>query len=383
MTKVTIQRDICLNMIVPLTATHNFIPLPPFPPVPPPMPAAPLSLAACAIEAPVNAWWPPGYALGANKFTTSVFHCGMSICIDGHDCGKLIPHVQVAPAPNNTLTLLHIPLSQRKCNFTASTVKLNGKPTACMLMISWPPSPMSYCSEPINMPLASAPTAHLNTMVVGMTFGDWFAGAFAVALGMILDWCLFKYLNGGTKGFGQNAGKMIAQSRAGKYVYQIVGGALVGSLPSLTKEWFIEWGAKQAVGVASGLVRYMATGEGEIGISVSAGGPFAEIKVGASATLSDTKPTEYKAGVSGQVLTASGNVDNTGASVTNNHPLGLGSEEAKADFTKGETSHTSTEISDPFNGFHNQTTTTTTASNGTTTTSVADSRPPAPTSNPL
>lgn len=367
--KATIQRDICTNMIVPLTATHNFVPLPPFPPVPPPLPAAPLSLAACAIESITNAWWPPGYALGGNKFTTSVFHSRMAICIDGHDCGKFIPHVQVAPAPNNMLTLLHIPLSSRKCNFTASTVKMNGKATACMLMISWPPSPMTYCSEPINMPLASAPTAHLNTVVIGMTFGDWFAGAFAIALGMILDWVLFKHFDGGTRGFGQNAGKMIAQSRAGRYVYQIIGGELIGSLPQIG--W--KWAAKQGVGMATGLVRYLATGEGEIGVSVAAGGPFAEIKIGASVTLSDTKPTEGKIGVSGQLLTASGSVDNTGASVANNHPLGLGSEEVKHDFAKNETTHTDTEI-----GFHNRTTTTT---NGTTT--VADSRSPAPTSNPL
>jgi hypothetical protein len=374
MTKVTIQRDICLNMVVPLTATHNFIPLPPFPPVPPPLPAAPLSLAACALESPVNAWWPPGYALGGNKFTNTVFHSGMAICIDGHDCGKLIPHVQVAPAPNNTLTLLHIPMSSRKCNFTASTVKMNGKPTACMLMISWPPSPMTYCSEPMSMPLASAPTAHLNTVTVGMTFGDWFAGAFAIAAGMILEWCLFK-AGGGTKGFGQGAGKMIAQSRAGRYVYQIIGGELIGSLPSS----FGGWAAKQGVGVLTGLVRIAATGEGEVGISVSAGGPFLEIKAGVSATVSNDKPgVEWKGGVSGQALTASGSVDNTGASIANNHPLGLGSEEYKRDFQKGETTHTDTEISEPFNGFHNRTTTTT---NGTTT--VADSRQPPPSSNPL
>jgi|GEM_PF-990982 len=375
MTKVTIQRDICINMIVPLTATHNFVPLPPFPPVPPPMPAAPLSLAACAIEAPVNAWWPPGYALGGNKFTTSVFHSGMSICLDGHDCGKFIPHVQVAPAPNNMLTLLHIPMSQRKCNFTASTVKMNGKSTACMLMISWPPSPMSYCSEPMSMPLASAPTAHLNTVTVGMTFGDWFAGAFAIAAGMLLEWFLFKK-GGGTRGFGQGAGKQIAQSRAGRYVYQIIGGQLIGSAPSFG----VNWAIKQGVGMLTGAVRVAATGEGTIGVSNSFGGPFLELKGSIGYTASNDGPDPgWKAGVTGQAGTASGNLDTSGAGIANNHPLGLGSEEVSHNFGKGETTHTSTEISEPFNGFHNRTTTT----NPDGTTSVADSRAGSGVSNPL
>ncbi|PRP92112.1 hypothetical protein ENSA5_51520 [Enhygromyxa salina] len=373
MTKVTIQRDICLNMVVPLTATHDFIPLPPFPPVPPPLPAAPLSLAACAIESPVNAWWPPGYALGANKFTTSVFHSGMGICLDGHDCGKFIPHVQVAPAPNNTLTLVHIPLSSRKCNFTASTVKMNGKSTACMLMISWPPSPMTYCSEPMSMPLASAPTAHLNTVTVGMTFGDWFAGAFAIAAGMILEWCLFKY-GGGTRDFGQGAGKMIAQSRAGQSIARIIGGNFIGEV----KKKFIPWIAGQGVGMLTGAVRIMATGEGSVGVSYEIGGPFLSLKGSAEYSRDNaTGEGSWKAGLSGTAGTASGNLDTSGAGISNNHPLGLGSDGVSHDWEKGTTT-TSTDV-DPFDGFHN----TTTTQNPDGTTSVADSQQGSNVSNPL
>jgi hypothetical protein len=373
MTKVTIQRDICLNLIVPLTATHDFIPLPPFPPVPPPMPAAPLSLAACAIEAPVNAWWPPGYALGGNKFTTSVFHSGMGICLESHDCGKFIPHVQVAPAPNNMLTLVHIPLSARKCNFTASTVKMNGKPTACMLAISWPPSPMTYCSNPMSMPLADAPTAHLNTVTVGMTLGDWFAGAFAIAAGMILEWCLFK-AGGGTRGFGQSAGKMIAQSRAGSSVASLIASRFIGS--ALPSSWG-KWAAGQGVAVLTGATRVLLTGQGEIGVSLTIGGPFLSLKVGASVTRSNETGWTGKAGVSGTAGTASGNLDTTGAGVSNNHPLGLGSEGVSHTWGTGTTT-TSTSV-DPYDGFHNRTTTS--KPDGTTT--VADSHAGSSVSNPL
>lgn len=36
----------------------------------------------------------------------------MQICLDGHDCGKFIPHLQVTPAPNNSLMRLHLPLDR-------------------------------------------------------------------------------------------------------------------------------------------------------------------------------------------------------------------------------------------------------------------------------
>lgn len=370
MSKITIQRDICLNLVIPLTATHDFIPLPPFPPVPPPLPAAPLSLAACAIESPVNAWWPPGYALGANKFTTTVFHGGMLICLDGHDCGKFIPHVQVAPAPNNTLTIPQIALSTRKANFSASTVKMNGKPAACMTLIGWPPTPMTYCSNPISMPLADAPTSHLNSVTVGMTFADWFAGVFAIAVNMILEYVMFKR-GGGTKAFGQSAGKMIASNKAGKSVASLLASKFIGQIKP--KSWK-DWGIKQAVGALVGAVRIAATGEGSIGVSLPIGGPFLGLTGAGSVTFSNRAPSGWSAGVTGNAGTASGNVDvgNTGvgAGLTSRHPLGLGQESATYKTDKGLTT-TDTDISDPFGGFHNRTVTDTPTG-----TQVADSRAP-------
>lgn len=357
MTKVTIQRDICLNLVVPLTATHDFIPLPPFPPIPPPLPGLPLSLAACALESPVNAWWPPGYALGGSQFTTTVFHQGMAICLDGHDCGKFIPHLQVSPAPNNLLTLTHIPFSSRKANFSASTVKMNGKPVAGMTAIAWPPTPMTYCSDPINMPLADAPTSHFNTVTVHIGLWDWLAGAFAVTAGMLLDYLLFRW-NGGTKGFGQRASKTIAESRAGATVMQMLKSKFIGQLfPTTMKEWQ-QWGVKQGVGALVGLVQIRLTGEGSVGVDLKIGGPFLSLTPSVSASHSNSSGWDGEAGVAGRAGTASGKLDTSGAGVANNHPLGLGQSSSSHQWGQQGTTTTDTSISDPFNGFHNQSTTT-------------------------
>ncbi|WAS91534.1 hypothetical protein [Nannocystis punicea] len=356
MTKVTIQRDICLNLVVPLTATHNFIPLPPFPPIPPPLPGLPLSLAACALESPVNAWWPPGYALGGSQFTTSVFHQGMAICLAGHDCGKFIPHLQIAPAPNNMLTLVHIPFSSRKANFSASTVKMNGKPVAGMTAIAWPPTPMTYCANPISMPLADAPTSHLNTVTVHISLLDWLAGVFAVAAGMLLDALLFRW-NGGTQGFGRGAGKTIAQSRGGATVAQLLKSEFIGQLLPGTQKAWQQWAVKQGVGVLVGAVQIGLTGEGSASVGLQIGGPFLSVTPSVSVSHTNSSGWGGKAGVSGQAGTASGELDTSGAGVANNHPLGLGQDSISHQWGKG-TTKTNTDISDPFNGFHNQTTTT-------------------------
>lgn len=363
MTKVTIQRDICLNLIVPLTATHDFIPLPPFPPVPPPMPAAPLSLHACAIESPVNAWWPPGAALGSNKFTTSVFHRHMAICLDGHDCGKFIPHLQVAPAPNNMLTLVQIPLSSRKANFSASTVRMNGKPTAAMTAIAWPPTPMTYCSNPINMPLADAPTSHLNSVDVHLTLMDWIAGAVAIVAGMILDYVVFRRA-GGTRGFGQNAGKMIAQSRAGTSVIRLIGPDLVGTFLPADKAAWAKWALTQGVGAATGLTRILMTGEGSVTVTLPMGGPFLNVTPQVDFTRSGGVNTT-SAGVTGTAGTATGTgtvahsqgQTTASGSATSRSPAGLGETTVSGQTGKGVTT-TETDYGNPFGGFDNSTTTT-------------------------
>ena len=363
MSKVTTQADLCLNLVLPLTATHNFIPLPPFPPVPPPMPATPLSPAACAIELPVPAFWPPGAALGSNKFTTTVFHSHMTFCLEGHDCGKFIPHIQVLPAINNMLTLTQIPLSSRKANFSASTVKADGAAPACMTMISWPPTPMTYCADPMGMPFAGAETSHINSVVVGMTIWDWLAGAVAIVANMLLEYGLFK-AKGGTKDFGREAGRTIAKSKAGNSVASfVVPGLVYQALPSNKKE-VLEFLLKEGVGALTGSIKIIMTGEGEVSVKIpDFGGPFLQAGASASWSRSGRKNTFAVTG-SGNAGTASGSANVSvkdgavaaGASATSRSPVGLGSETLSVSTDKG-IEHSETDISQSFWGFQNETVT--------------------------
>lgn len=329
MTKVSIQADIALNMVLPCIATHNFVPLPPVPPVPPPMLAAPLSLASAAIEIPVTMFWPPGFALGQNKLTSTVYHHGMTIALDGHDCGILIIHVQFAPAPNNMLTLLHIPFSSRKVAFSASTVTMNGTPTACATMIAWPPTPMIYCAEPMSPPLASAPTSHFNSVVVGMTLGDWLFGAISVAASMILDW-IFR---------GKTPPTPISWS------------TIIGKFVPVKKEDWIKWGVKQGVAALLGASRPLfGNRQGEV--SVSVGNPY--LKVGVKVNFANGP---FKAELSSRIGPASGAVSNQGASV------GLDGPTSSTKYARkyGESGPTQTTTSSHFGwgeGLHSSTTTT-------------------------
>jgi hypothetical protein len=376
MPPVTVQADLCTILLpIPFCAPHNFIPLPPFPPTPfPPMPAA---VGACmALEPWVNAWWPPGYATGGASFTTTVFHRFMQICLDGHDCGKFIPHLQVTPAPNNSLTMLHIPLSKRSANFAATTVKANGKGIAGMTLISWPPCPMSYCAEPVGLPLADATTSLLNNVIFGITLTDWIFGVISIAADIVIDLVFLRLAGGAGKELGSEAAKMIARSQAGKYAFQMLAPKLLGE--GLKKD--AKWAVKQGIGFAIGAARAEITGEGSASVSYEIGGPFLGIKVSAGYKRSADKGRELTYGAKGTALTAQGEVNEGGASVTNNHPLGLGSESASTEWGKPGSTTEQTTISKPFEGFSN--TTTKTGPDGKTT--VARSRPaPQPLANSL
>jgi hypothetical protein len=331
MPKATIQRDICANMMIPLTATHDFLPMPPVPPVPPPTPAVPFALTAAAIETITNAFWPPGMALGMNKFTTTVFHNGMAITLDGHDCGVMIPHVQVSPGPNNILTIpIHILFSSRGSNFSAGTVKLNGQPVSCNTIFSWPPAPMTYCADPISPPLASAETSQFNTLEVGMTFVDFLAGAAAIAAGMLID----KFLGG--KKPPTVAGKLLG----------------AGSVR--------QWAAKQAAANVGGLINW-AGGQGDFSLSLSVGSPY--MKIGVQVGANDEGMT---GGYTSRLGPVEGGVNQDGAQVTLNDPFGSSTESRK--WGESSTTQSSTDVS-PMQGFRNETTTTDAAGN----TSVVDS----------
>src|SRR5690606_37613310 len=131
-------------------------------------------------------------AMGQNKLTTTVVHKGLSVVQHGHDCGTGIVHVQIVPGPLNTMTVLHILFSGRSTNFSSSTVLSQGKPTACATLISLPPAPMTTCMDPVSPPCGSAPTSHLNSVVVVMTWADILIGWGTIAASMVLQFFLFR-----------------------------------------------------------------------------------------------------------------------------------------------------------------------------------------------
>ena len=338
MTPISIMRDITLNLIVPCTATHNFLPLPPVPPVPPPTPAAPLSLAACAIEPPVNMWWPPGMAMGSNKFTTTVFHQGMGIAQDGHDCGVMIPHVQVAPAPNNMLTPLHILFSSRKSMFVASKVVMDGKSPACCVMFALPPSPMVYCADPMSPPLADAVTSYLNTVKVGMTLADFLIGAFAIAAAMVIDY-IFKWEGADVAGLGeQEAADVIKKEFAEQVASKVLG---AGSLP--------EFAAKAGLAIATGVARMVAT-DGPASVAVPIGSPYLQVQP----SIDRAADGSYSGGVSSQIANVQSQISTTGVQQTISNPTG--STQRQRTWDQPAPTTTTTDIS-PLDGFRTQTTT--------------------------
>jgi hypothetical protein len=338
MTPVSIMRDITLNMIIPCTATHNFTPLPPVPPVPPPLPAAPFSLAACAAEIPVNMMWPPGMATGSNKFTTTVIHQGMCIALDGHDCGIMIVHVQMAPAPNNMFTPMQIAFSSRKSMFSASTVQMNGKNTGCCAMVALPPSPMVYCADPMSPPLADAVTSYLNTVYVGMTLADFLVGAVSIAASMILDW-VFRAKGPGDLDIGE------------QLVSKVFGGGSIA-----------EVAIRNAVGATVGAFRALAT-DGPTSIQIGVGSPYLQLQASADRDSSGN----WSESVAGQAGTTQAQIGTQGVQLTVNNPTG--SDQASRNWGDSGVTTTSTDTS-PTEGYR---TTTTTVDPNTNTITTVDS----------
>lgn len=259
--KISISNDIALPVLQPpcIFTAHSY--LGPTPPALPPPLAVNIGLAT---EIPVPMFWPPGMGMGQNKLTTTVVHKNLSIVQAGHDCGTLIIHVQILPGPLNTLTLLHIPFSSRKINFSTSSVLAQGKPIACATMISWPPAPMTVCMDPISPPLSSAPTSHLNTVVVVMTWGDIILGWGTIAANMLLEY-IFRPKGGPNMGSALNAlwGEF-GQAALGK----ALGGGNLG-----------EWAAKQGLAVLTGVAR-MALTDGPADVKIAVGSPFFGVEAG-------------------------------------------------------------------------------------------------------
>lgn len=220
-TKVSISNDITVIMLMsPLMSMHPYAPAPPAPPVPPPSPIG------TAIEIPIPIFWPTGFVMGKNKLTDTVKHRGLSIALEGHDCGPGIMHIHVAPAPNNLLNALQILSSKRKANFSSGEIKADGTPIANCRLIDLPPTPMTSCGSPISVPGTGTPSAALNSLIVGVHPVDLVAGWVQLAL-TFLGECA-------TAGAAGDAGPTPAGSTDGEVVFNEFArwGQGIGNSPS-------------------------------------------------------------------------------------------------------------------------------------------------------
>ena len=171
-----------VNTIIDLTVginTHNLLMAPTPTPTPTPV---------FSIEMLTTQLWPPGYALGQNKFSTTVLHKNLFMVLDGHDIGMLIPDVTI-PFANQWYAVMW-PFSSRKVMFSASTVKMDGQPTGCASILGL--FPMMTCGDPMALPSSFPLTNCLNTVIVGLTFKDIVMGWLKIAVSMVIDVVFYK-----------------------------------------------------------------------------------------------------------------------------------------------------------------------------------------------
>jgi hypothetical protein len=196
--------------------------------------------------------WPPGLALQQNKFTSTVLHKYQFMVLDGHDCGYMIPHVTSPPTPKLPLTIM---FSGRKVMFSASKVKTNGTSVGCACIFTFAmPTPMLCCAFPVSLPIGFPPLNALHTVTVGMTLADWFAGAIAIVLTMVVD-AICSYA-GGKSGLSDEVAALLGFANLRQFLL------------------------KAGLGIATGAVKMALTGEGNIQIGVGSGYAGFQVSVG-------------------------------------------------------------------------------------------------------
>ncbi len=190
-------------------------------------PAVPAPVVTVGVEMIATMMWTAGFALGKNKFTNSVFHKGVFVMQEGHDIGPLIPDVTIPPS--NLWYVTMWPFSKREVKFSASTVKMDGKATGCTTI--WPPFVMLCCCEPVSIPFGYSVICPLNTVRVGLTAGDIWAGVLSIAVSMALDLIFYRVSKGSwnpLKGVTRNANQQINRI-AGREGMRTIAGEVFGS----------------------------------------------------------------------------------------------------------------------------------------------------------
>lgn len=181
-TKVSLSTDLAAIVLIRMTSPHDFVPGGPTPPMPPPSPIG------LAVEPPVIMAWPPSVAMGKAKLTGTVFHLGWAIVQEGHDCGPMIPHMQIVPCPTNALTVIHVLKASRKVQFSAGEIKADKKPIAHCLLLNLPPTPMTNCGKPVSPPGSGSPSSLANSLVLGVHIVDLIAGWVTIGVQMAFDY---------------------------------------------------------------------------------------------------------------------------------------------------------------------------------------------------
>lgn len=299
---ISISNDLSFLLTPPMAFHSHFGP-------PPPPPAPPVYVkVGVAVDFPaIPMFWPPGMAMGNNKLSTKVVHKSMAICLGSHDVGVMIPHVQVVPSPLNTLTPIQILFSSRASLFQSSTVQFEGKTVAACTMFNLmaPPAPLIACMDPVSLPIASAPTAHLNTVMFGMSLADYIIAAATVVVTMAVEFAM----SGGDPPPGWR---------------DVLRGKLMADFKS--------WAAKTAIGLASGGARLAFT-DGPAALTVGVGSPYLQVQ----AQLERNAKGEWQVSVGSRIGPAEGQVAHnvttgvTSSKVASGDPTGSSEISAQSD----------------------------------------------------
>jgi len=221
------------------------------------------------------------------------------------------------------MTVLHLLFSSRSTNFSASKVTMNGTPTGCLMLIAWPPSPMSYCADFMSLPAATA-ISYGNSVVVGMTFADWLFGAVKIAVNMIVSYLLWKASAAAKmKKEGISFEEAIRPKQFGlrQLPKKIVDKAF-NVFPKDGQGWK-SWAIKAGVSNAFGLAKTTIFG-GEYGLSATFGGPYFSItrtiNPGVQRTADGIGASPIKSTSTVNLLNASG-TNTTAIDPTGNGPI--------------------------------------------------------------
>ncbi len=133
-----------------------------------------------------------GLTIKAKWSKTVIGPFGFQLIGQGNDSGFVVPHIGIPP--NNVLIPLVIGFGGSKPMFSASTVKIDvdgaATPTACNVIPFSPVGLNQACNDPCNYPsdIVICP----NTVVVGLTLGDFIAGLVSTLIDVAVSYVASK-----------------------------------------------------------------------------------------------------------------------------------------------------------------------------------------------